>query len=437
MIDLPEAFMARMAEELGDESPAFFAAFSEPSARGLRENPMKRPEPDPYADAERIPWEPEGRYIGAEDPAGVDPLHEAGAWYLQEPSAMLPVAVLAPLPGERVLDLCAAPGGKSTQAAIRMRGQGTIVCSEPVAKRAQILSRNIERIGVTNAVVVSALPDQLAGRWQDGFDAVLVDAPCSGEGMFRRDPQTRAEWTPESSLGCAGRQKEILASACRMVRPGGRLVYSTCTYSRAENEDVVSAFLAEHPDFCLRGFDLPGARSESGMLTVYPHRMRGEGQFTALLVREGDGILRPWDSELPRPGKEQLRLLSDFAGVPAPSVGCFGRTLVVPPAEIPDLRGLRVLRMGLHLGEADGRRFIPDHAWAVSWTPPVLPRVPVSEEAALRYQAGETLPCGTERGYVLPAYRGLPLGFGKVSDGVLKNHYPKGLRRPFRGSAAQ
>ena len=226
---LPPAFVSRMRAQLGEEADAYFAAMEMPCLRGLRLNPQK-PVSDAALEAvggveEPVPWYPAlGRYLRNDSPAGADPLHEAGAYYLQEPSAMAPVSVLSPRPGECVLDLCAAPGGKSTQIAAALAGEGLLVSNEPVPSRAKILSRNIERMGVANALVVSAQPEALAARWGVLFDAVLVDAPCSGEGMFRRHPETRAEWNPASPMGCAERQRRILGCAAAMLRPGGRLV---------------------------------------------------------------------------------------------------------------------------------------------------------------------------------------------------------------------
>ena len=208
-------------------------------------------------------------YLDPDSKAGSTVLHEAGAFYIQEPSAMLPAAVLDAQPGEKIIDLCAAPGGKSTQIGCAMRGTGLLVCNEPVFRRAQILSRNIERIGLPNALVTCALPAQLAEQWREGFDAVLVDAPCSGEGMFRRDPMTRAEWSPERTVGCAQRQREILASAAELVRPGGRLIYSTCTYNPEENEQNAAWFISAYPEFHTEAFAVPGINAPDGMFTCY------------------------------------------------------------------------------------------------------------------------------------------------------------------------
>ena len=432
MRELPQAFVNRMKALLQDEAAAFLRSYEEPYQRGLRLNPMK------MVDAalvpgllDPVPWEETGYYLEQESTAGALPLHEAGAYYLQEPSAMLPAAVLNPQPGEKVLDLCAAPGGKTTQLALRMKGQGLLVCNEPVPKRAQILSRNVERMGITNALVVSSLPGPLAKRWPGGFDAIQVDAPCSGEGMFRRHPETREEWTEDSPAGCAKRQAEILDSAAEMLRPGGRLVYSTCTLNAIENEETVAAFCERHPDFAPEAFELPGASAPTGMLTCYPHRMRGEGHFVAHLRRRGEGVARMnTDASLPRPDKAMLKALRDFLPTAPVPTAMLGDTLVCLP-ECPDVRGLKVLRVGLHLGAMKGKVFKPDHAWAVSNTPPQVQRVPLNEEEARRYQAGETIAVSDDlRGYALPTLHGLALGWGKISDGVMKNHYPKGLRRP-------
>ncbi len=434
MNTLPQAFIDRMAAQLGDELPAFLRTYDEPFQRGIRLNPMKGVAAEDLPDGllERVPWEPTGYYLSADSRAGAEILHEAGAWYLQEPSAMLPAAVLDARPGERVLDLCAAPGGKTTQSALRMAGQGLIVCNEPVADRARILSRNVERMGIPNALVISAWPEKLAEIWPDAFDAIQCDAPCSGEGMFRRHPETRDEWTADSPAGCARRQGDILDSAAIMLRPGGRLVYSTCTLNQVENEGVVADFLRRHPDFACEAFTLPGGiDAPDGMLTLYPHRVRGEGHFVALLRRQGDGKA-VWKQAAPRdhqPEKAALKLLAELAPGQAANLQ-FGNELRYCP-DFPDMtgaKGVSILRSGLHLGQAKGKVFIPDHAWAVCSDAPKVPRVELDREQALQYINGQVIPADG-RGWVLACYAGLALGWGKVSDGMMKNHYPKGLRR--------
>ena len=433
MNSLPKAFVDRMAAQLGDELPAFLRTYEEPYQRGIRLNPCK-----PVADSflpdgllDTVPWEPTGRYLSLDSKAGADLLHEAGAWYLQEPSAMIPAAVLNVQHGERVLDLCAAPGGKTTQNALRMAGQGTIVCNEPIRDRARILSRNVERMGIPNAIVTSAWPEDLARAWPGAFDAIQCDAPCSGEGMFRRHPETRDEWNAESPAGCAKRQGDILDSAAVMLRPGGRMVYSTCTLNTIENEGVVEDFLRRHPDFELAPFELPTLSAPQGMLTIYPHRVKGEGHFVALLRRKGEGVAA-WKTASPKenaPDKAAMPALQAF--LPGAQANLlFGGELRLCP-DFPDLskaKGVSVLRSGLHLGTVKGRVFVPDHAWAVSIAPPAVPRVHLDAETARLYQGGQVVPA-EGKGWVLACYGGLPLGWGKISDGMMKNHYPKGLRR--------
>lgn len=444
---LPPAFVSRMRAQLGEEADAYFAAMEMPCLRGLRLNPQK-PVSDAALEAvggveEPVPWYPAlGRYLRNDSPAGTDPLHEAGAYYLQEPSAMAPVSVLSPRPGECVLDLCAAPGGKSTQIAAALAGEGLLVSNEPVPSRAKILSRNIERMGVPNALVVSAQPEALAARWGVLFDAVLVDAPCSGEGMFRRHPETRAEWNPASPMGCAERQRRILGCAAAMLRPGGRLVYSTCTLSPEENEETVRWFLREHPDFSAQPFSLSGdygtLDAPEGMLRLYPHRVRGEGHFVAYLRRAGDApaadLMRPAAERLSPPAPAVRAAYSAFAaplrGLPAANAQ-LGDALLSAP-DLPPLDGIRVLRAGVQLGVMKGKIFAPDHALAMCLSPACgLPVLALDCAGALRYQSGEALPAPEDMsGWALAVYEGLVLGFGKASGGQFKNHYPKGLRRP-------
>lgn len=432
MNQLPKVFVDRMAAQLQDELPAFLRTYEEPYQRGIRLNPLKAVDEThlPEGLLEAVPWEPTGHYLSLDSKAGADILHEAGAWYLQEPSAMIPAAVLNAQPGEHILDLCAAPGGKTTQNALRMAGQGMIVCNEPIGDRARILSRNVERMGVTNAIVVSAWPEKLADVWPEAFDAIQCDAPCSGEGMFRRHPETRDEWNPESPAGCAKRQGDILDSAAVMLRPGGRMVYSTCTLNKIENEGVVEAFLLRHPDFELMPFELPGLSAPQGMLTIYPHRIKGEGHFVALLRRKGDGRA-VWQTASPKnaPDKAAMKVLQEF--LPGQQANLFfGNELRYCPdfPELSKAKGVTVLRSGLHLGTVKGKVFIPDHAWAVSNAAPAVPRVHLTEEEAWLYLNGQVIPADG-KGWVLACYAGLPLGWGKVSDGMMKNHYPKGLRR--------
>ena len=429
MTALPEAFTERMSRQLGEELPDFLRALAGRPVRGIRMNPEKPFEGmEAYTGGERIPWTETGYVLPEESTAGATVFHEAGAFYLQEPAAMLPAEVMDARPGEILLDLCAAPGGKSTQMGLKLKGEGLLVCNEPIRKRAQILSRNIERMGITNSIVTSCFPDKIPESWNGMFDGVLVDAPCSGEGMFRRDPETRKEWTAEQAAGCAKRQREILREAARLVRPGGRLVYSTCTYNPEENEEIVGWFTREFPEFRTEPFRVPGADGEKGYYLCLPHRDIGEGQFTALMRRTGTGERPRMNRPFPLPDREELRLFREqFPWLPEPD-GRFGN-LLVRTGECPDLRGVPVLRAGLHLAEARGKILIPDHAAALGGR--IDNDAPVTElgrEDAARYLSGLSVE-GDAGGWTVLRYRGLPLGWGKGSGGQIKNHYPKGLRK--------
>lgn len=376
-----------------------------------------------------IPWARHAYYLSAQVQAGKHPLHAAGAYYLQEPSAMSAVAALDIHPGQHVLDLCAAPGGKSTQIAALLDGKGFLVSNEIHAARARVLSQNIERMGVHNAMVTSAEPETLARRWPQAFDRVLVDAPCSGEGMFRRVPASREEWTPQSPHGCAERQQRILQDAARMLRPGGLLVYSTCTFNEIENENVIAHFLRQNPQYSPEDFALEGiGTSTSGCLRLWPHRIGAEGHFVARLRREGDAPRLPdVEDTLALCTVDPLFGQCEGRGILAMA----GTRLWLQPSQTPNLQGIRVLRSGLSLGEALKQRFSPDHAAALAFPPSSFRQmVSLTPDEAAAYLAGEILK-GTDaaNGWTAVGYCGLSLGWGKCVDGVLKNHYPKGLRQ--------
>ena len=432
---LPQGFIEQLRPMLGPALPDFLHTYDLTPARGVRMRPGCARLPEAEAP---VPWAEYGWYLPPESDAGARPLHEAGAYYLQEPSAMAAAAALHPLPGDRVLDLCAAPGGKSTQLAAFLQGRGLLVCNEPVMSRAQILSRNIERMGVKNAVVVSALPESLSPRWAEYFDKILVDAPCSGEGMFRRHPETRLEWTAAAPAGCAQRQRCILEHAARMLRPGGLLAYSTCTFNAVENEGVIEGFLREHPEFALRPFALPGLPASGGMLHIWPHEARGEGHFVALLTKEDEehaekkGGGKQSAFYLPAPGKDEARAAADFllehiADPIAPNAVFAGKIAAVPDA-LPPLNGVKTLRVGLQLGEMKGKVFSPDHALALACAPKRA--LAITEENARAYQNGQVLPVEEgKKGYFILTLDQVSLGWAKASDGQMKNHYPKGLRK--------
>ena len=428
---LPEAFLQRMEAQLGSEYPAFLESLERPRAVALRFNPLKGERPVlPFVGAP-VPWEPEGFYYDPETRPGLHVYHEAGVYYLQEASAMAPVALLDPKPGERVCDLCAAPGGKTTQIAGRMLGQGFLVCNEINPKRAKILSRNIERMGVANVLVTNEHPQTLASRFPGFFDRVLVDAPCSGEGMFRKEEAAVTDWSQETVQMCARRQREILDSAARLVRPGGRLVYSTCTFAPEEDEETVAAFLEAHPEFTPEPVEAPWfVPGENASYRMWPHKLLGEGHFAAVLRKtQGES------GEVPAcPGEKCPKAWESFAKelditLPEGKAVSFGQSLYWAPMELPELNRLKVLRPGLELGTERKGRFEPAHALAL-WlkTCAVTESFPPESPDMKAYLHGDVVPSG-KRGWCLVQAGGYAIGWGKGDGSVLKNHYPKGLRR--------
>lgn len=428
---LPEAFLQRMEAQLGSEYPAFLESLERPRAVALRFNPMKGERPVlPFVGAP-VPWEPEGFYYDPETRPGLHVYHEAGVYYLQEASAMAPVALLDPKPGERVCDLCAAPGGKTTQIAGRMLGQGFLVCNEINPKRAKILSRNIERMGVANALVTNEHPETLASRFSGFFDRVLVDAPCSGEGMFRKEEAAVTDWSQETVQMCARRQREILDSAARLVRPGGRLVYSTCTFAPEEDEETVAAFLEAHPEFTPEPVEAPWfVPGENASYRMWPHKLLGEGHFAAVLRKtQGES------GEVPAcPGEKCPKAWESFAKelditLPEGKAVSFGQSLYWAPMELPELNRLKVLRPGMELGTERKGRFEPAHALAL-WlkTCAVTESFPPESPEMKAYLHGDVVPSG-KKGWCLVQAGGYAIGWGKGDGSVLKNHYPKGLRR--------
>ena len=344
---------------------------------------------------------------------------------------MAPVALLDPQPGEKVCDLCAAPGGKTTQIAGRMLGRGFLLCNEINPKRAKILSRNIERMAVPNALVTNEHPETLAQRFPGFFDRVLVDAPCSGEGMFRKEEAAITDWSEETVAMCARRQGEILHSAAKLVRPGGILVYSTCTFAPEEDEGAVAAFLAAHPEFTPEPAEAPWfAPGENGSFRMWPHKLLGEGHFAAVL-RKNDGENGENPEEKGEKLPKQWETFAKELGItlPAGKAVNFGPSLFLAPEELPDIRRLKVLRPGLELGMVKKDRFEPAHAlalWLKSCTN-VQDYDPDSEEIKA-YLHGDVVPSKV-RGWCLVRAGGYSIGWGKGDGTVLKNHYPKGLRR--------
>jgi NOL1/NOP2/sun family putative RNA methylase len=428
---LPEAFLERMRCQLGDEYEAFLQSLERPRAVALRFNPLKGQRPDLPFVGQSVPWEPYGFYYDPQSRPGLHVFHEAGVYYLQEASAMSPVALLDPQPGEWVCDLCAAPGGKTTQIAGRMNGEGFLVCNEIDPKRARILSRNIERMGVANALVLNEHPGNVRKHFTGMFDKVLIDAPCSGEGMFRKEEAAVENWSQEYVEMCAHRQSVIMDTGAELVRPGGRLVYSTCTFAPEENELLIDRFLDTHPDFeaetVIAPWFVPG---RNGSHRMWPHKLLGEGHFAAVLHRKGDEE----PDRNAKAGEKLPREWTQFAKdlgirLPAGKALLFGQNLYWAPEDMPDLKGLKVLRPGLELGVVKKDRFEPAHALAL-WLREAACTEDYSADSPEmeRYLHGDVVPSG-KRGWCLVTADGYAIGWGKGDGNVLKNHYPKGLRR--------
>lgn len=443
-MELPSAFRERMQSLLREEYPDFVASYEEARSFGLRVNTLKL-SPDRFREIapfalEPVPWAREGFYYQEEAEPGKHPYHDAGLYYIQEPSAMAVGTLLDPQPGELVLDLAAAPGGKSTHLATKMQGQGLLIANEINSSRAKILSQNIERLGISNCLVTNESPDRLAQRFPHVFHRVLVDAPCSGEGMFRKDPAACSQWSPEHVAGCAIRQANILASAAQMLRPGGVLAYSTCTFAQEEDEVVIASFLQTHPGFTLlEAPTYPGFAPGLGLpqtVRLWPHRARGEGHYIALLRNEA-GEAEDLALTRSRPNQESIRAWQEFAVQNLKDsfggeYASFGENLYLLPTPCPDLAGLKILRAGLQLGTVRKGRFTPSHALALALAgnQPVRSMNLSSQSTEIgAYLRGETLTIDGDPGWTLVTVDGYTLGWGKVSTGVLKNHYPKGLRR--------
>jgi 16S rRNA C967 or C1407 C5-methylase (RsmB/RsmF family)/NOL1/NOP2/fmu family ribosome biogenesis protein len=440
MRPLPPEFVARMAPLLGDELDAFLAALAAPRVRGLRLNPAKTGAGELQAalvpPLTPVPWCPQGfTFDGV--PLGGHPAHVAGLFYLQEPSAMLVAEALDPRPGDRVADLAAAPGGKTTHLAALVGPTGMVLANEFTAGRLSALHATLDLWGGPGVVTTSRPIEALAGAVEP-FDGVVLDAPCSGEGLFRRRPAAVRDWSPGAVAGSARRQARLLAAAAQLVRPGGVLVYSTCTFNREENEDRASAFLADHPEWRVEaigaavssGVDGPGGR-------IWPHRSAGEGQYVARL-RAPDGPERPLRFKKPDQDPAVRAAWADFVRTsltgPPPFDGDLvvrGDTIYLGPSR-PGVEPRLLARPGLPLGRARPGRFEPAAALATSLTPAGAAQTVHfgDDDPALRaYLTGNTVESPGADGWVLVCWGRHPLGWGRRTGGVLKNALPEHARR--------
>lgn len=458
-MQLPEKFCERMRCLLGDEYAAFIESYDTPARRGVRVNTLKSDIETVVsafgATLENTPFAKNSFYLDTPHKAGADPLFHAGAYYMQEPSASSAVTVLAPQKGEKILDMCAAPGGKSTQIAAALGGTGLLWCNEYVRARARVLEQNIERCGVRNAVVSNAAPADLAPRLNGFFDRVLVDAPCSGEGMFRKEPDALSGWSEDAVKMCAARQRDILMSAAQTVRAGGVLVYSTCTFAPEENECTVAWFLQNRDDFEPLPIGVTFGRAGFSFETVAPFDTTvqkgrydqnacrrifltdgGEGHFIAAFRRKDTadgGCVTPFTYPKNDPNVKAAQdlfaeLFTDtMYGTPM----TVGDTVRLLPVGLPDLKGCGVLAAGVAFAEVKKGRLEPAHGAFAAAVPDTCRRVASFEAADPTLRAflhGEEIAFDGENGYTAVAAAGAVCGFGKVSNGKLKNRYPKGLR---------
>lgn len=481
-VKLPEAFEQRMKHMLGDEFEPFLASYEQERYYGLRVNTLKASvgeffELSPFQ-LSPIPWCKEGYYYDGEERPGKHPYYYAGLYYIQEPSAMSPVEMLDVRPGDRVLDLCAAPGGKSTQIAAKLQGQGLLVANDNSADRVKVLAKNIELFGVRNAAVLNETPNALARVFGGFFDKILIDAPCSGEGMFRKDENMIRSWSPESVQTCVVMQKDILDASAKLLAPGGRIVYSTCTFAPEENEARIADFLDRHPHFEVvpiseswgfaegrpewiaenrQGspiFSDRAAESVKGTVRLWPHCIQGEGHFIAVLQYNGEGRGIE-DNPAVKKGKKppvqtdsnRVEIISRFfAEMGLPDIPgklvFFGDLAYLAAPGLPDLSSLKVTRPGWYIGNMKKNRFEPSQALAMGLRAKEAVRsvsFSVDSLEVVRYLKGETLQLQeheiakrdagvTAKGYCLVCVDGYPLGWGKWIDGMLKNEYPPGWR---------
>lgn len=460
---LPEAFLKRMKEMLGPDYEDFLESYHTPRTYGLRINPAKIDSHDfeqavPFS-IKKIPWVKNGYFYEEESHPSKCPFYQAGLYYLQEPSAMVPASVLNVCPGDYVLDLCAAPGGKATALGASLMGEGILVANDISTSRARALLRNIELFGISNAFVTNEQPAKLANAFPEFFHKIVLDAPCSGEGMFRKEEALAKDWSPEKSLSLSKLQKSLILLAWDMLRPGGQLLYSTCTFAPCEDEEVITYLLQVHPDAKImelpsyEGFSkgLPsyggGQEALSRCVRIFPHKIQGEGHFIALLEKPGESLSLPqkvFPSSTDKNAQKQIEMFFNEIGLS--TLG--GRPLdwnrveirkekafYLPPVPLPG-KGIHFLRNGLYLGDLKKNRFEPSQPLALALKKEEVKSVislPISDIRLSQYLKGETLAIGKEesssqKGWHVLCAEGYPLGFGKLVNQIFKNKYPAGWR---------
>jgi len=451
---LPVEFLNKMKALLGDEEYAeFIESYNKPRHYGLRVNTLKigleeflKISPFPL---EKVPWTRDGFYYPEGESPGKHPYYHAGLYYIQEPSAMLPGEVIDARPGERILDLCAAPGGKTVQIAAGMKGKGILIANDISSDRVKALVKNIELCGVKNAIVTNDSPAKLAGNFEEYFDKILVDAPCSGEGMFRKDEDAARSWENFKCDICAGMQRDILASVDRMLKPGGYIVYSTCTFAPEENEKMIAEFIDKHKGYEL--IEIPkrggiesgrpnwanGDAQLSKAARLWPHKLKGEGHFVAKLRKVGERRQEAAYTQRKAGFMNELETFYSFVkdNLNINIEGYFevkGNNLYNLPEPPPNLHGIKVAKFGWYLGELARNRFEPSHSMATALKKEdIVNTLDLSSQSSelLKYLKGETLMIEGKKGYTAVCVDGYTLGWGKQTGEMLKNLYPKGWRK--------
>ncbi len=445
---LPEKFTDRMKKMLSDEYPSFEKAMDEaPIFTGIRINTSKTGAKEAvlneFGNLESVPWCDSGFYADKSKISGNHPYHIAGLFYFQEPSAMSTVSALPINENDKILDLCAAPGGKATQAGASLGKDGLLIANEIIKNRSNILSDNIERFGLTNAIVTNETPQRLAEKFPNFFDKIIVDAPCSGEGMFRKEPQAVDEWSVEHTISCGTRQKHILDCAMKMLCGGGYIVYSTCTFAPEENEKICEYMLENYnveiivPEKLHMLSEGKNELTENGNADVtasrriFPHLHKGEGHFVALF-RSLDTDEAPQKNKPFKNGDEALfrKFEKEFLNTSLDGDFClFGENVYLKPKNV-DIDKIKVVRAGLHLGIYRKNRFEPSHALCLALKKEDFKNTldfACDDTNLKKYLMGEAIPC-EKNGWCAVTVNGFPIGWGKASGGILKNHFPKYMR---------
>ncbi|HCT65713.1 MAG TPA: SAM-dependent methyltransferase [Lachnospiraceae bacterium] len=451
-MDLPEKFVENMKNILGTDFEDYEKSFEEGRFYGLRVNTLKISAEEFKAkgifDLKNVTWCRDGFYYDEGIRPAKHPYYHAGLYYLQEPSAMSPAEVLKPKKGDKVLDLCAAPGGKTTQLGASLGGTGVLIANDISAGRTKALLKNVELFGITNCIVMSETPEKLSKSFGGYFDKILVDAPCSGEGMFRKEPDVMKSWNEDMLEFCQKSQRDILESSAKMLKRGGLILYSTCTFSPQENEKSINDFLTEHEEFELLPIDkefdfangnpdwVDGGRAELVYTKrLWPHKIKGEGHFLALLHKKeaDENTLFVWEEEKT---DDRMKYFEEFKAEVLDVQFCgiyqiINDSLYLLPHEVPVLKGIRVMRSGWLLGEFKKNRFEPSQALAMGLKKNDIKRVvdfDVDDQRVIRYLKGETVEAQCENGWCVVMCDGYPLGWAKAQQGRLKNKYSTGWR---------